>query len=148
MRKENGRLDVVEVRAHTDVGLEQVVRPVLVLHPVVVEEHVGAGEPELVGQRERLARPPHLADVGVRVPDAEEVDAHVRQAGAELVDRAQQRERVEPVVDPTTPEDDLVVLTDARDDAAQHVAGRFRWAVVDPERHDGDERARVARCVS
>ena len=50
-------LDVVEVRADADVGLEQVVLAVVVVDPVLVEEHVGVDEAELVGELPR-ARPP------------------------------------------------------------------------------------------
>ena len=59
------------------------------------------------------------------------------------VDRVQQRQRVEPVVDATAPEQHVVVGADARDDAAERrrdVRGRL---VLDAERHDGDQRAEI-----
>ena len=132
-------LDVIEVRADPDVGFQQVVLPVVVLDPTLVEEHVCPGESELVGQRTRLDRHPHLGHVRVGMLEPEEVEANFGDAGAQLVDRPQQGERIEPVVDPAAPQQDLVVRADPGHDPLQHrarVAGR---RVAHAERHDGEQ---------
>ena len=48
---------VVEVGAHPDVGLEEVVLPVLVGDPALVEEHVLVGEAQGVGESTGGDRP-------------------------------------------------------------------------------------------
>ena len=101
---------------------EQEVLAVVVLDPALVEEHVRSGEPELVGQLAGTHRHAHLGHVRVRMLHPEEVQAHFRHSPAELVDRAEQRERVEPVVDAAAPEHDLVVVADAGHDASEHGA--------------------------
>ena len=76
-------LDVVEVRADADVGLEQVVLAILVRDPVLVEEHVRAGEPELVGQRTRVCTAMRISPTcGLGCLQPEEVQPDVRAAGA------------------------------------------------------------------
>ena len=76
-------LDVVEVRAHADVGVEQVVRRARRTSTHVVEEHVRAGEAELVGERSRLGAPSRISGTRVRVAQAEEVQAQPRAALAQ-----------------------------------------------------------------
>ena len=111
-------------------------------HPLLVEEHVRAGEPELVGQRAGLDRHAHLGDVGVGVAACRGTQPHVGRARAQLVDGPDQRQRIEPVVDAAAPEDDLVVGADAGDDAPDARPRCARGLVRDAERHDVDERRR------
>ena len=57
-------LDVMQVRAHADVGVEEDVLSLVVRHPALVEEHVRARQPELVGQTLRLDGDTHLGISG------------------------------------------------------------------------------------
>ena len=70
----------------------------------------------------------------------EEEQPHLGQAGPQLVDRAEQRERIEPVVDAAAPEDDLVVGADAGHDAPQHVARvHAARSSLTPNGHDAEQ---------
>ena len=70
---------MVEVGAHADVGVEQVVLAVLVGHPALVEEHVRVGEPELVGEPARVSQAMRISGtsgLGCLMPEEEQ--PHVR----------------------------------------------------------------------
>ncbi len=136
-----GGLDVVEVVADAHVGVEQVVGPVVVADPFLVEEHVGAGQAPLRRKGAGGEGHPHLRHVRVRVLHAQEEQPDVVAAVLEQVHGLDQRERVEPVVDPAAPQDDLVPGADAGHDALERRAGALRRQRADPEGCHVDERA-------
>ncbi|CAB5028171.1 unannotated protein [freshwater metagenome] len=70
---------------------------------------------------------------------AEEEQAHIRPTGPQLVDGADEGERIEPVVDATAPQDDLVVEADARHNALDRRSGLARHLIGDAERRERDE---------
>ena len=94
-------LDVVEVGADPDVGLQQVVLALVVVDPALVEEDVGAGEAQLVGRAPGSATAIRmLGDVGVGVAEPRKKSRTLGTPLAQPVDGPEQGEGVEPVVDP------------------------------------------------
>ena len=106
---------MLEVCGDAQVRVQQVVGALVVRHPALVEEDMAAGQPELATELLGLPGDPHVRHAGVRVLEPHEEQAHVGVAVLEPVDRADQGQRVEPVVDTAAPQDDLVVGPDALD---------------------------------
>jgi hypothetical protein len=73
------------------------------------------------------------------VLEPQEVQAHLRTTPSQPVHGVDERQGVEPVVDPTAPEDHLVVRADAVDGALDGVATLDRRLLGDAEGNDGDE---------
>ena len=130
---------MLEVRRDADVGVEQVVGPLVIRHRALVEEDVPPGQPELTRELLGLPRDLHLRHAGVGVLHAHEEEPDLRVAVLEAVDGADQGQRVEPVVDPTAPDDRLVVRPDAGHGSLDRMAALHRRGVLDAERHHGDE---------
>lgn len=139
------RLEVIQVSAHDDVGLEEIRTAVVVGNPIQKED-VASGEAELVGVCPRVRRRSRLAHVGVGMPGAGEHQPHLGVGADQLRHGFEQGMRVQPVVDPASPPQDDVVRTDARHDVAKHRAGMARRLILDAERHVDEEQPEVGRC--
>ena len=131
---------MLEVRRDADIRVQKVVRALAVGDPALVEEDVATRQAELAGQLLRLEGHPHVRDIGVGVLEAHKEQPHLRMGVLEPVDRADEGQRVEPVVDPPAPQDHLVLRPDPRYGALDGVAGLLRGRLGDPERDDGDQR--------
>ena len=78
---------------------------------------------------------------------AGEEQPHARPSVPQPVDRVQQRQRIEPVVDASTPEDHFVVDPDTGHHAAQRGREVLRRLILDAERHHGEQRAEIGAVV-
>src|SRR5258708_1464758 len=72
--------------------------------------------------------------------NAEKDEPDVVSRFAQLGDRPDHRQRVEPVPDPARPQENPACVVDARNDAA-HRAATYRWLGFDPEGNDIDQAA-------
>ncbi len=139
-------LQVVQVRAHRDVGGTKPAVPVLVGHPAVGEEDGPVQQSLLLG--DPAGRGGGAVDAGHRMLRAEEDQPQPGHLGLRGRDRADQRHRVQPGIDAAAPHADHVLGADAGEDRGQrgpvavHRRSRRR-----PERHDADEPGEVGGVV-
>ena len=128
---------------HADVGLEQPVGAILVGNPVLVEEDHPVEQAQLLGQPPGRGDHPELWRVPVWVGGAHEDQAQLRVAAAGIGHSADQRQRVQPVVD-RAGEQDQVVVADPRDHPAhggrpldRRFLGKAKGDQVDQRAHRG-----------
>ena len=101
------------MRGDTAVGVQQPVLPLAVGHPVLVEEHVLAGQAEPVGQLHGAGADVHLGDLGVGMAHAEEDQPGVGAFLDKFLERPDEGERVEPAVHAARPQHDPIGVADA-----------------------------------
>ncbi len=133
------RFERVAMRAHPNICLGEPGEALVIRHPGSVEEDRAPIEPELCRERDGLIGHRHLADRAARMRQPEEQQLDVASGLRETCDGADDGQRVEPVPDPTAPEQQAVGRLDPRQHSF-HRRPRCGRSRVDAERHDGDER--------
>ena len=136
--RESG-FDVIGVHAGSHVSIEQKRGSIVIGHPTLVEENVSSSEFQPVSKGSELTRHAHLRDVAVRVLHAQEYQAERGDGPTEPVDGVHQREWIEPVVHPASPDHDRVRSLDDREGVPYSGPDPDRWLGGKSERDDVDQ---------
>ncbi len=130
---------MLDVGVSPEVGFEQVVGPLLIRDPLVIEDDRRIQHPELPAQGHRLVVGAHLRHVGIRMAGSQEEQFDVVTFLRKQRHGTDSRERVQPVIDAAAPEQNPVVLTNSGVHALENPAGRHGRRLRQAKRHDIDE---------
>ena len=137
------RLEVLVVEADRHVRIAQVIDPLRIGHPAVIEEDAGIEQSVILGQLLRATSHDHRWNGGVRVAAAHEVQLERWHLILDLCHRLDRGQRVEPVPDSAGPQHHQVAPVDPGDDALDGERRRFRGLSGKPEGHHIDQRSQT-----
>jgi hypothetical protein len=128
---------VIEMQAQADVGIQQIVGPVGVRHPII-EEDMSPSEPQRVAQALGINRALRGRHVWIWVPNAREEEPDLRPASSQLGNGTHSRHRIEPFPQTATPVDHAVREAHAWDHAFERPPAHGRRLVREAKGDDVD----------